>query len=99
MRLADILASTGPSTTPEIEIVAGGFRNAYDAAFNLAGELFTFDSDMEWDINLPWYRPVRTLHLIPGADFGFRYGSGPFPTVYPDTLPSMSELGRGSPWA
>ena len=97
MRLADILASTGPSTTPDIEIVAGGFRNAYDAAFNLAGELFTFDSDMEWDINLPWYRPVRTLHLIPGADFGFRYGSGPFPTVYPDTLPSMSELGRGSP--
>ena len=97
LRLADVLASTGPSTTPEIEIVAGGFRNAYDAAFNLAGELFTFDSDMEWDINLPWYRPVRTLHLIPGADFGFRYGSGPFPTVYPDTLPSMSELGRGSP--
>ena len=83
MRLADIIASTGPSTTPEIELVAGGFRNAYDAAFNLAGELFTFDSDMEWDINLPWYRPVRTLHLIPGADFGFRYGSGPFPTVYP----------------
>jgi len=97
MRLPDILASTGPSTTPEIEVVAGGFRNSYDAAFNLAGELFTFDSDMEWDINLPWYRPVRTLHLIPGADFGFRYGSGPFPTVYPDTLPSMSELGRGSP--
>lgn len=97
LRLTDVLAATGPTTTPGIEIVAGGFRNAYDAAFNLAGELFTFDSDMEWDINLPWYRPVRTLHLIPGADFGFRYGSGPFPTVYPDTLPSLSELGRGSP--
>ncbi len=95
--LADILASTGPSPGSEVEIVAGGFRNAYDAAFNLAGELFTFDSDMEWDINLPWYRPVRTLHLLPGGDYGFRYGSGPFPTAYPDTLPSLSELGRGSP--
>lgn len=97
LSLSGIMAATGPATTPEIEIVAGGFRNAYDAAFNLAGELFTFDSDMEWDINLPWYRPVRTLHLLPGADYGFRYGSGPFPTVYPDTLPSLSELGRGSP--
>ena len=97
LRLADILASTGPSTTPDIEIVSGGFRNAYDAAFNLVGELFTFDSDMEWDINLPWYRPVRTLHLLPGGDYGFRYGSGPFPIAYPDTLPSLSELGRGSP--
>lgn len=97
LRLADVLAAPGPERTPSIEIVAGGFRNAYDTAFNLSGELFTFDSDMEWDINLPWYRPVRTLHLIPGADFGFRYGSGPFPTAYPDTLPSLSELGRGSP--
>ncbi len=95
--LADILGSTGPSPRSEVEIVSGGFRNAYDAAFNLAGELFTFDSDMEWDINLPWYRPVRTLHLLPGGDYGFRYGSGPFPTTYPDTLPSLSELGRGSP--
>ena len=97
MKLSEIVASTGPAKSPAIEIVAGGFRNSYDTAFNLAGELFTFDSDMEWDINLPWYRPVRTLHLLPGGDYGFRYGSGPFPTVYPDTLPSLSELGRGSP--
>ncbi len=95
--LAGILAATPTRPLTDIAIVAGGFRNAYDAAFNLAGELFTFDSDMEWDIQLPWYRPVRTLHLIPGADYGFRYGSGPFPTVYPDTLPSLSEMGRGSP--
>ncbi len=97
LRLADIVAGRGAGAGQGIEIVAGGFRNAYDAAFNLAGELFTFDSDMEWDINLPWYRPVRTLHLTAGADYGFRFGSGPFPTAYPDTLPSLSELGRGSP--
>ena len=32
-----------------------GMRNPYDFAFNLAGEAFTFDSDMEWDVNAPWY--------------------------------------------
>src|SRR5262249_28650099 len=30
-----------------------GFRNPYDAAFNRDGELFTFDADMEWDMNTP----------------------------------------------
>ena len=35
------------------EIVATGFRNQYDAAFNREGELFTYDADMEWDLNTP----------------------------------------------
>ena len=41
----------------EFEIVASGFRNAFDIAFNEDGELFTFDADMEWDMGMPWYRP------------------------------------------
>lgn len=81
----------------EWEMVAGGFRNAYDHAFNLAGELFTFDSDMEWDIDLPWYRPVRTNHVVPGGEYGWRTGSGKWPSYYPDSLPGLSEIGRGSP--
>lgn len=32
------------------EMIANGFRNTYDAAFNAAGELFTYDADMEWDL-------------------------------------------------
>ena len=43
-------------------------RNPYDFAYNLAGEAFMFDSDMEWDVNAPWYREVRTVHMIPGGD-------------------------------
>src|SRR5690606_13108681 len=77
--------------------VAGGFRNAYDAAFNLVGELFTFDSDMEWDINMPWYRATRTVHVVPGGEYGWRTGSGKWPAYYPDTLPPLSDIGRGSP--
>ena len=57
----------------------GGFRNPYNHAYNWEGEAFTFDSDMEWDINLPWYREVRSVHGVPGADFGWRSGSGSSP--------------------
>ncbi len=85
------------SDNPDWEFVAGGFRNAYDAGFNLSGELFTFDSDMEWDINMPWYRAVRTVHVVPGGDYGWRTGSGKWPAYYPDSLPPLSDVGRGSP--
>ena len=56
--------------------VVAGFRNEYDFAFNADGELFTFDSDMEWDVGLPWYRPVRVNHCPIGAEFGWRNGIG-----------------------
>ena len=46
-----------------LELVSVGYRNMYDIAFNADGELFTFDSDMEWDIGTPWYRPTRVCHV------------------------------------
>jgi putative heme-binding domain-containing protein len=75
----------------------GGFRNPYNHAYNGDGELFTYDSDMEWDINLPWYREVRSVHSVPGGDYGWRTGSGKLPAYYFDTLPPVDDLGRGSP--
>jgi putative heme-binding domain-containing protein len=78
-------------------VLAGGFRNAYNHAYHAAGEAFTFDSDMEWDLNLPWYRPIRTLHVVMGGDYGWRTGSGKLPADLLDTLPPLDELGRGSP--
>jgi putative heme-binding domain-containing protein len=74
-----------------------GMRNPYDFAYNLAGEAFTFDSDMEWDVNAPWYREVRTVHMIPGGDSGYRNGTGKFQDEYFDTLPALRHLRRGSP--
>ena len=59
-------------------LMYSGMRNPYDFAYNLAGEGFTFDSDMEWDVNAPWYRENRTVHLIPGGDSGYRNGTGTF---------------------
>jgi putative heme-binding domain-containing protein len=59
----------------EWELFAGGMRNAYDFDFNDDGELFTFDSDNEWDFGVPWYRPTRVIHLVSGAEAGWRDGT------------------------
>jgi putative membrane-bound dehydrogenase-like protein len=80
-----------------LELFVGGFRNAYDHTFNRAGELFTYDSDMEWDVGLPWYRPTRVNHLIPGAEFGWRSGWSKWPAYFVDSLPDVVDTGRGSP--
>ncbi len=79
------------------ELYSVGFRNAYDIAFNVEGDLFTFDSDMEWDLGMPWYRPVRVVHVTSGSEFGWRTGSGKWPAYYPDNLPSVVDIGQGSP--
>jgi putative heme-binding domain-containing protein len=79
------------------ELIANGFRNEFDAAFNLSGELFTYDADMEWDMNTPWYRPTRVCHVVSGAEFGWRNGSGKWPAYYPDSVPAVVNVGPGSP--
>ena len=79
------------------ELFAAGMRNTYDFDFNPDGEIFGFDSDMEWDWGTPWYRPIRICHLVSGGDYGFREGTGKFPTYYPDSLPPALNVGIGSP--
>ncbi len=81
----------------DCKLFAAGMRNTYDFAFNPDGEIIGFDSDMEWDWGMPWYRPIRICHLVSGGDYGFREGTGKFPKYYPDSLPSVVDVGIGSP--
>lgn len=74
-----------------------GFRNQFDIAFDANGELFTFDSDMEWDIGTPWYMPTRINHCVDGGDCGWRSGAGRWPDYYIDSLPAALDIGPGSP--
>lgn len=83
--------------TDQATIFADGFRNAYDHCFNADGELFTYDSDMEWDIGAPWYRAPRIVHVVQGGDYGWRSGSAAMPDWYPDTLPPAGETDSASP--
>ena len=79
------------------ELISAGYRNPFDMAFNEDGELFTFDSDMEWDIGLPWYRPIRINHVTSGSDYGYRENNGKWSPAYPDNLPAILNVGQGSP--
>jgi putative heme-binding domain-containing protein len=74
-----------------------GYRNQYDIALNQDGELFSYDADMEWDFGSPWYRPTRVCHATSGSEFGWRSGTGKWPTYYEDSLPPTVDIGPGSP--
>jgi putative heme-binding domain-containing protein len=90
------IAKTDPDGK-SIEIVSVGYRNQFDLAFNADGELFSYDSDMEWDMGMPWYRPTRATHAVSGSEFGWRSGTGKWPAHYIDSLPQLVDIGPGSP--
>jgi putative heme-binding domain-containing protein len=79
------------------QLVGMGLRNEYDIAFNADGDLFTYDADMEWDLGMPWYRPTRINHVIPGAEMGWRNGTGKWPSYSEDSMPEVVNIGPGSP--
>ncbi len=81
----------------EIEVLSTGYRNQYDIALNHAGEMFTYDADMEYDHGSPWYRPTRVCHVTSGSEFGWRSGTGKWPSYWEDSLPSVVDIGPGSP--
>lgn len=79
------------------EVISSGMRNTYDLAVSPSGDLFGYDSDMEYDIGTPWYRPTRVMHFINGAEFGWRNGTSKWPDYYADSLGSVHDVGPGCP--
>lgn len=79
------------------ELISAGYRNAFDIAFNEDGEMFAYDSDMEWDFGMPWYRPTRICHVTSGSEYGWRTGNSKWSPAYPDNLPPVLNIGQGSP--
>ena len=88
------IASTDPDGKTW-DIWSIGYRNPYDMAFNADGELFAYDADMEWDFGAPWYRPTRVVHATSGSEFGWRSGTGKWPTYYTDSLPPLGRYWTG----
>jgi putative membrane-bound dehydrogenase-like protein len=90
--------------TPDLkhsEVVADGFRNPYGMDFNTDGELFTFDSDNERCVSLPWYEPIRFYPVIPGGHYGWQAPQHTqfwrMPPYFPDVVAPLATFGRGSP--
>jgi hypothetical protein len=94
--LAGYLARFDPEGT-RFEVIAGGMRNPLDVAFNADGEAFTYDADNERDIGNFCYKPSRVHHLVSGGDYAWRRGLVVLPSYYPDVLPTMHDVGLGSP--
>jgi putative heme-binding domain-containing protein len=78
------------------ECIGSGGRNPPSLGMNYLGELFSLDSDMEWHVDLPWWRPVRLNHWLSGGDQGWQ-DVGAHPPYAPDCLPGVLDAGRGSP--
>jgi len=78
-------------------LVSMGYRNSYGGALNAFGDLFTYDSDLEYDMATPWYRPTRINHVVSGSDYGWRNGTGKWPEYYEESLPAIANIGPGSP--
>ncbi|RFS18922.1 heme-binding protein [Chitinophaga silvatica] len=85
------------STGSNWELISSGYRNPFDIAFNESGDLFTYDSDMEWDFGTPWYRPTRICQVTSGSEYGWRPGTEKWSPAYPDNLPPLINIGQGSP--
>lgn len=79
------------------ELMGAGFRNTFDFAFNDAGDVIAYDSDMEWDFGLPWYKPTRICHVTSGAEFGWRTAASNWSPTFADCLPAVLNMGQGSP--
>ncbi len=79
------------------ELYSAGYRNTFDIAFNESGDLFAYDSDMEWEFGLPWYRPTRICHVTSASEFGWRQADSKWSPTYPDNLPAVINIGQGSP--
>jgi len=93
---AGVILRLKPDLT-EGEVYAHGLRNAYDFDFHTSGDLFTFDSDGEKVISLPWYRPTRVLQMLPGAHAGWVTNDWIRPDNFFDMPPVTASMGRGSP--
>ncbi len=83
------------------EYVCMGLRNCYDLAFNGHGDLFTFDSDLEFDIGLPNYRPTAIRQILSGTDSGWGGRGGAmgwsWTPKWDDIQPPLKNIGPGSP--
>jgi putative heme-binding domain-containing protein len=102
--IGDPVAGCVVRFTPDLkksEIVADGYRNPYGMDFAPDGELFTFDSDNERCVSLPWYEPTRFYHVLPGGHYGWlapqRADFWRLPPYFFDVVAPVGTFGRGSP--
>ncbi len=83
------------------EVLCMGLRNSYDLAFHQHGALFTYDSDLEFNIGLPDYRPTAVRQILSGTDSGWAGRAGDmrwnWTPRWEEIQPPVRNVGPGSP--
>jgi putative heme-binding domain-containing protein len=83
------------------EYLCMGLRNCYDIAFNRHGDLLTYDSDLEYDIRMPAYRPTAIRQILTGTDSGWAGSANEmkwsWTPKWEDIQPPLRNIGPGSP--
>ncbi len=79
------------------ECIGTDGRNGPNLSMNYLGELFTFDSDLEYLYGLPNYRPVRLNHWAPGSRMGWSLQNHGHRNYFYDYWPAVMDVGRGTP--
>jgi len=79
------------------ECIGTDGRNGPNLSMNYLGELFTFDSDLEYLYGLPNFRPVRLNHWTPGARLGWGIHPQGHRNYFYDYWPAVLDVGRGTP--
>jgi putative heme-binding domain-containing protein len=85
----------------DVAVIADGFRNPYDFDFDTSGTPFTYDSDNERCVGLPWYEPTRFYRVLSGGNYGWlspqHASTWRMPPYNPYVVPPVTTAGRGSP--
>ncbi len=85
----------------DVAIIADGFRNPYDFDFDVTGTPYTYDSDNERCVGLPWYEPTRFYCVLSGGNYGWlspqHAQTWRMPPYKPYVVPPVVTAGRGSP--
>lgn len=85
----------------DVAIIADGFRNPYDFDFDVTGTPYTYDSDNERCVGLPWYEPTRFYCVLSGGNYGWlspqHAQTWRMPPYNPFVVPPVVTAGRGSP--
>jgi putative heme-binding domain-containing protein len=85
----------------DVEVIADGFRNPYDFDFDLRGTPYTYDSDNERCVGLPWYEFTRFYRVPVGGNHGWlspqQAQTWRKPPYFADVVAPFTTPGRGSP--
>lgn len=85
----------------DVAVIADGFRNPYDFDFDVNGTPFTYDSDNERCVGLPWYEPTRFYRVMSGGHYGWlnpqHTQTWRLPPYWPSVVAPVVTAGRGSP--